>query len=118
MPEKILIPLHGNDVAPRFDLATEVLVTVRDKNIAHGEEKIIVLSRASAEKLCHLILTEEVDVVICSGIEEEYYQYLTWKKVRVIDSVIGSWESVLKHFYEGMLRAGDILFDKQGLKEQ
>jgi len=118
MPEKILIPLHGNDVAPRFDLATEVLITVRDEKIADKEEKIVVLSRASAEKLCHLILTEEVDVVICSGIEEEYYQYLTWKKVRVIDSVIGSWEIVLKNFYEGTLRAGDILFDKQGLKEQ
>jgi len=112
--KKILIPLHGNDVAPRFDLATEVLITVRDKNIAHGEEKIVVLSQASAEKLCHLILTEEIDVIICSGIEEEYYQYLTWKKVQVIDSVIGSWESVLKRFYEGMLRAGDILFDKEG----
>ncbi|MBW1729206.1 MAG: dinitrogenase iron-molybdenum cofactor biosynthesis protein [Deltaproteobacteria bacterium] len=113
MPEKILIPLHGNDVAPRFDLATEVLITARDKNIANGEEKIVVLSRASAEKLCHLIVTEEVDVLICSGIEEEYYQYLTWKKVQVIDSVLGPWESVLKRFYEGMLQPGDILFDKK-----
>jgi len=111
--KKILIPLHSNDVAPRFDLATEVLITARDKNIAGGGEKIVVLSQASAEKLCHLILTEEIDVVICSGIEEEYYQYLTWKKVQVIDSVIGSWESVLNRFYEGTLRAGDILFDKR-----
>ena len=116
--KKIIIPLLGNDIAPRFDLATEVLITVRDEKNADKKERIVVLSQASVEKLCHLILTEAVDVVICSGIEEEYYQYLTWKKVRVIDSVIGSWESVLKRFYEGMLQAGDILFDKQGLKEQ
>jgi len=103
--QKILIPLYGNDVAPRFDLATEVLITSRE----YKEENIVVLSQASAEQLCHLILTEGIDVVICNGIEEEYYEFLSWKKVQVLDSVIGPWQTVLKRFLKERLKSGDIL---------
>ena len=116
MSKRILIPLSGNDVAPRFDLATEVVITSSDKN---GEaHRIVVLSQASAEQLCHLILTEKVDVVICSGIEEEYYQYLTWKKVQVLDSVIGPWPAVLKRFSMHRLKPGDIVNKGHFLKNE
>jgi len=110
MKKNILIPLFGNDVAPRFDLATEVLIAVVDEAGQNREEKIVVLSQPSSEKLCHLILTEGVDTVICSGIEDEHYQYLTWKRIRVFDSVIGSWASALERFYEDKLQSGDILY--------
>lgn len=104
MASKILITLYENDVAPRFDLATEVLIVSGD-----GEERMVVLPRASADQLCHLVITEGIPVVICGGIEESYYQYLTWKRVRVLDSVIGSYPAVLKRFHAGLLEAGDIL---------
>lgn len=109
MTQKILIPLYKNDVAPRFDLATEILITSADDGIGRETEKIIVLPQASAEKLCHLVLTEGIQVVICGGIEEEYYHYLIWKKVTVLDSVIGSWESALASYQKGQLHAGSIL---------
>jgi len=109
MRKKLLIPLNGNDVAPRFDLATEVLIASVDEETGLVEDKTIVLPHASPEDLCHLILTERADVVICGGVEEEYYQYLRWKKVEVIDSVIGSHRLVLKRFMEKELRPGDIL---------
>jgi predicted Fe-Mo cluster-binding NifX family protein len=114
MYKKILIPLYGNDVAPRFDLATEVLIVVLDEKDKHREEKIVVLQQASAEKLCHLILSEEINAVICSGIEEEYYQYLTWKRVDVLDSVIGPWPRVLDLYEQGTLRPGAVLSDRKG----
>jgi len=109
MAEKILIPLDENNVAPRFDLATEVLIVSGGEKTGKREERMVVLSRASADQLCHLIITEGVQVVICGGIEDTYYQYLTWKQVKVIDSVIGSSESALKRFGAGALRPGDIL---------
>lgn len=112
MPQRILIPLYGNDVAPRFDLATEVVITSLDHNSKRREDKIVVLPQASAEQLCHLILTEGVDVVICSGIEEEYYQYLVWKKVQVFDSVIGPWQMVLERYVKNELKPGDIIHQK------
>jgi len=109
MGSKILIALYGNDVAPRFDLATEVFIAVLGAGGAVEEEKILVLPQASGEKLCHMILTEDVQVVICGGIEEEFYQYLTWKRVKVLDSIIGSYERVLERFRKGELQAGDIV---------
>jgi len=117
MSKRILIPLYGNDVAPRFDLATEVVITTVDHHSKSREEKIVVLSQASAEQLCHLILTEGVDIVICSGIEEEYYQYLTWKKVQVVDSVIGPWQAVLERFSKYKLKPGDIIHPKTFLEK-
>jgi predicted Fe-Mo cluster-binding NifX family protein len=111
MVKKVLICLYGNEVAPRFDLATEVMIATARSN-GSLEERTVVLPHASAEKLCHVVLTEDVQVVICGGIEEEYYQYLTWKRVLVIDSVMGPYDLVLDRFREGNLKAGDILFRK------
>jgi predicted Fe-Mo cluster-binding NifX family protein len=109
MSTKILIPLYENDVAPRFDLTTEVLIVTNIGKSGSGDERTVVLARASADQLCHLIITEGVQTVICGGIEDDYYQYLTWKRIEVIDSVIGSSKSALKRFVEGALKPGDIL---------
>jgi predicted Fe-Mo cluster-binding NifX family protein len=112
MAEKVLIPLYVNDVAPRFDLATEAFIGTIGERGEILEERTIVLPHASCDALCHLILAERVGVVICGGIEEEYYQYLTWKKVLVLDSVIGPYERALDRFRAGHLKAGAILLDR------
>lgn len=111
MADKILIPLFGDEVAPRFDLTTEVLIVSGQAGQDSSEEKIIVLPQASAEQLCHLILTESIQVVICGGIEEEYYRYLTWKNVRVLDSVIGPWKKALTRFQKNGLKGDTILYN-------
>ncbi len=108
MKKKILIPLFNDYVAPRFDLATEVIIN----DVGEGEydkEKIVMLSNASAEQLCHMILMERIQVLICGGIEEEYYQYLKWKKIEVLDSVVGTWKSVLAEYSQNTLQIGDII---------
>lgn len=116
MSQKILITIVEDEVAPRFDLATEVLISMLGENGAILENKTMVLARESAEYLCELILAEEVQVVICGGIEEEFYDYLTWKKVRVVDSVMGPWERALDRLRSGDLEAGDILHDRKERK--
>lgn len=109
---KVLIPLLGDDVAPRFDLAPEALIVVLRADGSLAEERTLILSEASPEALCHLILTEKVDTVVCCGIEDEYYQYLTWKKVTVVDSVIGPSAKVLEKVADGTLHEGDILLER------
>jgi len=112
MSAKILIPLYESDVAPRFDLATEVLIVSgvgKSGSGEKGDKRMVVLPSASADQLCHLIITEGVQTVICGGIEEDYYQYLVWKRIEVIDSVIGSSEAALTRFAEGTLASGEIL---------
>jgi len=113
MATKVLTCLHGNEVTPRFDLATEVLIAYIDEEGKVSGERVVVLPQASAERLCHMVLTENIQVVICGGIEEEYYQYLTWKRVNVLDSVIGDSREALERLAEGRLQAGDILGERE-----
>ena len=111
MLTKILIPITADDVAPRFDLAVEAHIVT---HLAGGEmeTKTVVLPNASAEKLCHLILTESITCVICGAVEEAYYQFLTWKKITVIDAVAGPWEKALLRHLKGDLVSGKILFQR------
>lgn len=106
---KVLIPIYKNEIAPRFDLALEALIVTFGDDGSSIEEKVVVLPHASAEEMCNLILTEKVDTVICGGIEEEYYQYLLWKKIKVFDFVIGPYEIALKRLRENNLKHGEIL---------
>ena len=96
MNDKLLITIWRDQVAPRFDLTSEVLVATVDSTGELLHSKTVILPAVSAEGLCHLILTEGITTVICGGIEEEYFQYLTWKKVRVIDSVIATYDLALE----------------------
>jgi predicted Fe-Mo cluster-binding NifX family protein len=115
--QKVLITLYGDQVAPRFDLATEVQIVQLANDGRLLEEKTVVLPRASAEQLCHLVLVEKIQAVICGGIEDEYYKYLTWKNVRVFDSVIGSIKAAVKRFRSETLRSGDIIREPVARRE-
>jgi len=114
MVDKVLITIREQDVAPRFDLATEVLIVTLGTRGEVREQKTMVLPHASPEDLCQQILNEEVQTVICGGIEEEFHQYLTWKKRRVLDSVMGPWERALDRYRQGGLQAGAILYERVG----
>lgn len=106
---KILITIRGDFVAPRFDLTGEVVIaTCYDRQLLE-EPRSIILSDFSAEKLCDLALKENVRVVICGGIEEQHYRFLTWKKIKVIDSVIGPLATVVQMAVEDTLKAGTVL---------
>lgn len=112
MHRRVLLTLYGEYVAPRFDLATEVLIATLGPDGKVEEEKTIVLPQASAEKLCHMIITEDVQAVICGGIEEEYYDYLCWKRIDVVDSVIGRAATALEMYGKGNLKPGAIFWGK------
>lgn len=108
---KILLVLQGAWIAPRFDLATEVLVVqTDDQGKLAGEPREILLPGPSAEELCSLILKEGITHVICGGIEEGHYQYLTWKGLKVMDNIIGTGKEVVRHFLaRGELDPGTVL---------
>ena len=109
MTSRIIMPLFGSEVAPRFDMAIEVLTAKFAAPVNVFDEKVLILPEASAERLCHLIISVEETILICGGIEQEHLDYLIWKQVEVIDNVIGLSDEVLKRFAEGRLVVGDIL---------
>lgn len=112
--KKILIPLFRDEVAPRFDLAGEALIVAVSEDGAEEGRQNLVLPHASADDLCDLVLTRDIDTVICGGIEEEYYHYLRWKRVNVLDAVAGTAQDALSRFLAGRLKSGDMLFAGQG----
>lgn len=112
MIHKITIPLFHEEIAPRFDLATEVLIILLSKGNIIEEKKTIVLPRSSADELCHLLLAENINTLICGAIEEEYYQFLKWKKINVYDSIAGKWPMALEQWQKNSLNSKDILSEK------
>ena len=117
MSRKILITIWREDVAPRFDLSSEALIVELNDDGSPARRKTLVLPTVSAEELCQLILTEGVDLVVCGGIEQEYYDFLNWKNISVVDSVIGPYELALELSIAGRLGEGTNLFRRRTRKE-
>lgn len=113
-PRTVLVPLLRDDVAPRFDLAVEVLVASLDEEGTETGRQHVMLAHSSADELCDFILRQGVSALIVGGIEEEHYHYLRWKRVEVLDGIMGSAELALERFAAGRLAPGDILFARSG----
>lgn len=111
--EKILIPIFENQLAPRFDLAAEVLIVsiTRETSVmGRVEEKVMVMDAPSAEAMCRLAVKESIHTVICAGIEKEFFDFLEWKGIRVLDDICGPVDTILEAFLGGRLSAGQIYY--------
>lgn len=106
---KLLIPIQGDYVAPRFDLATEILIVRFEEKKAIGAPRTIILERPSEEGLCQMVVEENITDLVCGGIDEVHYNFLVWKKVVVFDAVIGGWKDALDRVLAGELKQGEIL---------
>ena len=84
-----------------------------DKGNVIGEPKMIIMERSSDEVLCQMAVEENITNIICGGIEEVHYNFLVWKKVAVLDAVIGSWRTAVEKAVAGTLLQGDILLSNK-----
>ena len=109
MIHKLTIPLYHEEISPRFDLAPEVLFLLISRGNIIEEKRIVALPRPSADDLCHLLLSEKINTLICGAIEDEYYQFLKWKKVKIYDSVCGTWSKAFQLWSKKKLKSGAIL---------
>lgn len=106
---KVMIAISHSGVAPRFDLAMEaVIAESRNGTIAH-EPRVLLISEHSGDELCALAVGEAADIVVCGGIDQVHYDYLVWKKISVIENVIGPYDEALKRLLKGKLTPGTIL---------
>lgn len=111
--QKLLIPIQGDYVAPRFDLASEIIISRFEMGKLVGEIKTIIMERPSDEELCQIIVEANITEVICGAIEELHYNFLDWKRVRIYDSVIGDWRSAMDLVLSGGLKSRQIIVDKK-----
>jgi predicted Fe-Mo cluster-binding NifX family protein len=112
MERRALITVSKDEIAPRFDLTTEALLLNISETGEILQRKTFLLAHASGDELCDLALSRDIGTIVCGGIEEEYYHYLRWKRIDVIDSVMGPIESVVARLAENNLKSGDILYDR------
>lgn len=106
---KLLITLRNNDIAPRFDLTTEVLIARIAGGKVSGTPRTILLPGPSSDEVCSLAIKEEISLLICGGIEDTHFQYLTWKKIKVIDRIIGPAKEALAMAMAKNLQPGAII---------
>lgn len=110
--KRVLIPIYREEVHPRFDRAGEILLVTFSEDGQVVERKNLVLAQPSADEICNHVLRERITHVICGAIEEEYYHYLRWKRIDVLDFVAGPVEEALGRFIRGELKSGDVLFER------
>jgi predicted Fe-Mo cluster-binding NifX family protein len=79
-----------------------------------GEPRTIILPHRSAEELSDLIVKEGVQCVVCGGIEDSFHKFFLWKKITVIDGVIGDHSEALERVIAGELRPGAVLPSARG----
>jgi len=106
---KILITIHGDDIAPRFDQTREALIAQAEGGSIIDEPRIILLPGTSGEELCGHIIKENMSHVVCGGIEDVHFQYLAWKKIKVIDGVIGPYQEALEALLADRLQPWSVL---------
>lgn len=106
---KIMIAISQNAVAPRFDLAMEAVIAESRNGSLTGDPRVLLISEPSGDELCALAVGEAADIVVCGGIDQVHHDYLVWKKISVIDDVIGPHEEALRRLLKGKLTPGMIL---------
>ena len=106
---RVLIAVHGDSVATRFDLCTEVMIAEAEGGTLTGEPRTMLLSGPSAYEICGIAIKENVSVLVAGGMEEEHYEYLRWKKIKVVDRVIGRADDAVGLLIDGRLAEGSII---------
>ena len=106
---KYILTIAGENISPRLDMTSEILIATARNGELVEPPKTILLNRPSSEDMCELIIKEGADCLICGGIEERYYKYLNWKKTKVIESIIGTHSEALQLASKKQLRPGTIL---------
>ena len=102
---KIAIPIFGNRVSPRFDFSPEMWIVKVERGEVVEQEKLSTASLNLPQRL-EQITSNEVDKLICGGIDSFSLSQLGSRGIDVLQDVIGDAEIVIDLFMRGGLRPG------------
>ncbi len=100
---KILIPSENNRVAPRFCAANNFMVFDILDNGEIKDKKIIDVSGKGNFEKAKFVKELKIDIVLCLGIENWIYYYLTGFGIRVLPGINGDIETVINALIFGRL---------------
>ncbi len=102
---KIAIPRFGESVAPCFEYsATVAIFLVTDGRVVEQAD-FVLQSRRELDRV-RLLRDQEVDTLICGGVQDRFEDIIRANGIRVVSWVSGQVEDLLGSFLRGELRGG------------
>lgn len=105
---KVAIPLWQGRVSPVFDEASSVLVVDVIDGRAECRQKEGVLVHSSNER-AHLLLSLEVDLLICGMISQAQQAALNSVGIQIIPHICGPVDEVISAFLDGCIESSALL---------
>ena len=99
------IALVGDRVAPRCIFAESVLVVDLRRGSARTEDTAL-LEECGLLDLAKVLSEHRIDVLICGGISHEEREFLTARRVEIVENVAGSIHELLDALQAGVLGPG------------
>ena len=102
---KIAIPRFGESVAPCFEQTSTITIfTIHRKRIV-SQEDFVFNSREGLDRV-RLLRDQDVDVLICGGMQEVFETLLTARGIQVYSWVSGTVDELVSRFLSGTLVPG------------
>jgi predicted Fe-Mo cluster-binding NifX family protein len=97
---KVAIPIHGNCIAPCFEVAKRFLFG-KIENRQLVSRSILSCTSCEAYRRVRLLQVHEIDVLLCNGINRTYRSMLEGSGIQVIPNVSFSPDAALRKFARG-----------------
>ncbi len=114
---KIAIPVFQTKISPRFDSAQSFLLLLIQNNSIVTREELPTTGWSLSAKRKELV-EQDVDTLICGGIDLESMQYLSSGGIKVYSWITGEIEDAVTRFIDKGLESGIILGAKGKRKGQ
>jgi predicted Fe-Mo cluster-binding NifX family protein len=99
---KVAIPVFGGRISPVLETCLRISVIEIEENREIGRDDISLDGLGLQERL-KIFQEAGVDILICSGISEYFYQLFESANIQVISGIAGDLEEVLQAFKEDKL---------------
>ena len=110
---KIAVPRFGERVAPCFEYSATIAIFVIHRKKIVDQIDFVLQSTRALDRI-RLLKDQEVDVLICGGIENRFEDVVKANDIRVISWVVGDVETLVDEFLAGRLVAGSGRFHDDG----
>lgn len=102
---KIAVPRFGEEVAPCFDYSSNIVVfTIQNKQIIN-EQEFTLSSQWTVDRI-RLLRDQQVNVLICGGIQDKFEDIVRANGIQVISWVSGKVEDLVhKHLTDKLIPA-------------
>ena len=102
---RIAIPRFGESVAPCFEVSATVAIFLVTNGRVTQQMDFVLQSRRELDRV-RLLRDQEVDTLICGGVQDRFEDIIRANGIRVVSWVSGNVEDLLDSFLRGELRGG------------